>query len=278
MAPGLLAPAAAAAARLADPHSLAVIMLAAGAAVFATLMLWVPAAPYGRYAAGKSAAWGGPLPARTAWFFQEMPSLAAPALWIALCATPAQRARLAEPRAAARLIAFAVHYAHRIFVYPLRLRGGTPTPAGVAALAAAFCTVNGVMHAAHLAAAPPRAPTPAFWACLGLWALGFVGNLRADAALRRLRAPRGAGRAKGAVGGYRIPRGGLFEYVSAANYTAEMFEWAAWALAAQSLPAAAFAAFTFANLAPRGARHHAFYRARFPRYPRTRHAVVPFLW
>ena len=43
----------------------------------------------------------------------------------------------------------------------------------------------------------------------------------------------------------------------AANYWGEIVEWAGWALAAwPSLPAAAFALFTFANLAPRGARHH----------------------
>jgi hypothetical protein len=59
-----------------------------------------------------------------------------------------------------------------------------------------------------------------------------------------------------APGGYKIPRGGAFEYVSAANYFGEMLEWAGWALAAGSAPAAAFAFFTAANLAPRGWRHH----------------------
>ena len=57
--------------------------------------------------------------------------------------------------------------------------------------------------------------------------------------------------------GYKIPRGGTFEYVSAANYFGEIVEWSGFALAAApSLPAAAFAFFTFANLAPRGWRHH----------------------
>lgn len=60
---------------------------------------------------------------------------------------------------------------------------------------------------------------------------------------------------------------------------AEMVEWGGWALAAwPSLPAAAFAAFTFFNLAPRGWRHHLWYKQRFPRYPRERRAVIPFLW
>lgn len=60
---------------------------------------------------------------------------------------------------------------------------------------------------------------------------------------------------------------------------AEMVEWCGWALAAwPSLPAAAFAAFTFCNLAPRGWRHHLWYKQRFPRYPKSRRAVIPFLW
>ena len=56
--------------------------------------------------------------------------------------------------------------------------------------------------------------------------------------------------------GYKIPRGGAFAYVSAANYFGEIVEWVGWALVVGSLPAAAFALFTFCNLAPRGWRHH----------------------
>ena len=70
----------------------------------------------------------------------------------------------------------------------------------------------------------------------------------------------------------------MFEYVSAANYFGEIVEWGGWALASASLPAAAFSLFTFANLAPRGWRHHLWYRQRFPRYPRHRRAVLPFVW
>ncbi len=56
--------------------------------------------------------------------------------------------------------------------------------------------------------------------------------------------------------GYKIPRGGLFEFVSAANYAAEILEWTGYAVAAGALPAAAFAFYTFCNVAPRGAMHH----------------------
>jgi len=51
--------------------------------------------------------------------------------------------------------------------------------------------------------------------------------------------------------GYKIPHGGMFRFVSAGNYASEILEWTGYALAAWSLPAAAFATFVFANLAPR---------------------------
>ena len=43
-------------------------------------------------------------------------------------------------------------------------------------------------------------------------------------------------------------------------------------------PATAFAAFTFLNIAPRGAQHHAWYKAQFKDYPAGRRAVIPFVW
>lgn len=59
----------------------------------------------------------------------------------------------------------------------------------------------------------------------------------------------------------------------------QIVEWSGFALAAwPSLPAAAFAFFTFCNLAPRGWRHHQWYQRRFPRYPKSRRAVIPFIW
>lgn len=79
--------------------------------------------------------------------------------------------------------------------------------------------------------------------------------------------------------GYKVPHGGLFKWVSAANYTAECLEWAGWALAAWSAAPAAFALFTFSNLAPRAQAHHAWYQDKFKdEYPRERKAIIPLLW
>jgi len=79
--------------------------------------------------------------------------------------------------------------------------------------------------------------------------------------------------------GYKIPHGGMFHLASAGNYTSEILEWSGYAVAARgALPAVAFAAFVFANLAPRGAQHHQWLKQKFDSYPPARRAVIPFVW
>lgn len=73
-----------------------------------------------------------------------------------------------------------------------------------------------------------------------------------------------------------IPHGGLFDYVSCANYFGELVEWFGWALAAWSLPAFAHFLFSCGNLVPRAMQHHRDYLAKFKEtYPRDRYAVIP---
>ena len=197
-----------------------------------------------------------------------------PAVWLAFFATPTQLARLSTPPNFLLMAAFMLHYFYRDLIFPWRIRGGKPTPFIVWLLAFVFCVYNGYMQTAYLLNEAPtdRAITPRLAAGLTLWLAGWAVNLRSDNALISLRKP------SDKKGAYKIPRGGAIEYVSAANYAGEILEWAGWALASWSLPAAAFAVFTFCNLAPRGWRHHQWYRQKFPRYPRGRRAVIPFLW
>ena len=82
---------------------------------------------------------------------------------------------------------------------------------------------------------------------------GMLINVDSDRRLRLLRASREAGpRDKG----YKIPRGGFFEWVSAANYFGEILEWIGFAIAARNPAAVFFATFTLSFLAPRGCHHH----------------------
>lgn len=53
-----------------------------------------------------------------------------------------------------------------------------------------------------------------------------------------------------------ISAGGLFEYVSGANYFGEIVEWFGFAVVTWSLPALAFALYTLSFIGPRAYHHH----------------------
>jgi len=103
-----------------------------------------------------------------------------------------------------------------------------------------------------------------------LFIAGMSINWQADSILRNLRKPNETG--------YKIPYGGMFNYVSGANFCGEIIEWTGYAIAAWNLPAFAFALFTFFNIGPRGAQHHQYYLTKFKDYPTNRKAVIPFIW
>ncbi|VFV34033.1 Hypothetical predicted protein [Lynx pardinus] len=111
-------------------------------------------------------------------------------------------------------------------------------------------------------------PMP-LYTCFCLWLIGMLINIHSDHILRNLRKP--------GETGYKIPRGGLFEYVTAANYFGEVVEWCGYALASWSIQGGAFAAFTFCILVSRAQQHHQWYLERFEDYPKFRKIIIPFL-
>jgi 3-oxo-5-alpha-steroid 4-dehydrogenase 1 len=200
-----------------------------------------------------------------------------PVLWVtALCCFAARD----EPALAATpnrvlLMLLCVHYLNRAFVYPFRMRAGNPMPASIAFFAFIFCTVNGYLQARALTKFKVYpvgwCDGPRFLVGVGAWLLGFYWNLEADHILRNLRQP-------GDTERYKIPRGGLFELVSGANFAAEILEWCGFALACNSYAALTFAVFTFLNTAPRGVAHHKWYLDKFKDYPKNRKGVIPYVW
>lgn len=125
---------------------LAYLMMFFGACAFIALM-FVPA-PYGKHGAANSwVPWGPPMPAKLAWILQELPSFAIPALYWLQAANSSDAAkahRFTTFNATTALLAmFLIHYANRTFIFPMRIRGGKPTPVGVFAMAFGFCMWNG---------------------------------------------------------------------------------------------------------------------------------------
>lgn len=248
-------------------HFCAALMVAVGCCVLFVELFLKARAPYGRYASLTAAAYYGPtIDARLAWAFQESWSFTIPLALIALgdpqCLDSGPNLIL--------LAMFMGHYAYRSSLYAIRLHSSARMPVGLCLLAAAFCAFNGFVQGRMWTARTVRTADPAFLSGCFLWAVGLGINLHSDGILRKLRQP--------GESGYKVPRGGAFELISAANYFGEIVEWIGYALASRTLGAAAFAFFTFANTAPRAHHHHEWYRAKFEDYPASRRALIPWVW
>ena len=250
--------------------ALAAFVLACGSFSFVTLLFFVNA-PYGRYS---SKTWGPLVPARLAWVWMESPCIWASAVCAYLAHAVGSPALASTPNRIL-LALFCAHYVNRAFVYPLRMRSSNPMPASIMLFAWLFCATNGYLQARALTLFTVYEEAwvwdPRFLVGCAVWTLGFGLNLQADDILRNLRKPGDKER-------YKIPRGGLFELVSGANFAAEILEWAGFALACWSFTALTFAVFTFLNTAPRGMAHHKWYQEKFDNYPKKRKGVIPFLW
>ena len=202
------------------------------------------------------------LPARVGWVVMESPAVFALVTVFGLGPQAGERVPLVL------LAMWLAHYLQRTFVFSLLLRGSVKRQAVLTVVMAnVFNLLNATGNAAALADRPLDL---AFGVGVALFAVGFALNVHSDHRLRSLRAP--------GESGYKIPYGGGFTWVSAPNYLGEIVEWIGFALAAQTLAAWAFAAFTFANLAPRALANHRWYREKFPDYPGSRRALIPFLW
>ncbi|XP_030596845.1 3-oxo-5-alpha-steroid 4-dehydrogenase 1 [Archocentrus centrarchus] len=223
--------------------------------------------PYGRYSTSK---YGLQINVRFAWFVQELPALLLP-LCLLLRASSSKTSLLPNQLLIAMYLC---HYVQRSCIYPFLIRGGKPTPLASFALAFVFCSYNGFMqirYLSHYAEYPTNWVThPCFLVGSVLWFVGWIMNVQSDHILRNLRKP--------GETGYKIPKGGMFEYVSGANFLGEITEWAGFALAGHSVHSAAFAIFTTVVLASRAVAHHKWYLAKFEDYPKSRKALIPFLF
>ena len=152
-------------------------------------------------------------------------------------------------------------------------------------MALVFCILNGYVQAAYQLI--PCSHKNVTWLYDVRFILGtivfFVGmgiNIHSDSILRSLRGKDSENSSdKGDLGErYKIPRGGMFNYVSGANYFGECVEWIGYAMLSWNVGAASFAFFTCANIFPRAIQHHKWYKKTFgEEYPANRKAIVPFL-
>lgn len=244
--------------------ALAYGVIGVGAIVFTSLFFIT--APYGRHA---RAGWGPMLSNRLCWIIMESPAA------IAFFVVYVMGAHAREPAPLALCSLWLLHYCHRSFVFPFRLKSAQkPMPLTVAAMAIVFNIINAYLNARWISQLG-NYPTswladPRFIAGAVAFFAGMVINIQSDNILFALRKP--------GESGYKIPIGGAYRFVSAPNYLGELIEWGAWAVATWSLAGLSFFVFTFANLVPRAIANHRWYKSTFAEYPKERRAVIPWIW
>ena len=236
-------------------------------AAFVFLILSRKTAPYGRHSKKREGALIG---AKPGWVIMELPAV----LVVTICFIISDRKTEIVP--IVFILLWQLHYLQRTFIFPLLIRTGkSKWPISIVFYGFVFNVINGYLNGRYLFYFSQEYTVswltdPRFIIGVLVFIMGYVINLHSDYILRRLRKP---GKTN-----YKIPRGGLFKYVSCPNYFGEFIEWVGWAIATWSLPGLAFAMFTFANLGQRAVSHYKWYKRNFPHYPKKRKAMIPFLY
>jgi len=233
-----------------------------------------PGGDYGKFgdtAAAKIVDTFGTLPCDIAWATMELPSFIVPLIFLMCRSMNGQ----ALPPGAVFLGLFMFHYFQRSYIYPWLLRG-RPYILFNWCCAVFVTTINGTMQALDLlygnqgddwsVVSSPRALFG-----FSLFFFGMATNVHSDYILRNLRAP-------GDIG-YKIPRGGMFEYISGANTWGESVEWTGYAIASGSLSAVTFSVFCWVGIGVRCIATHNWYVEKFKgEYPSQRKRILPFIW
>ena len=213
--------------------------------------------------------YGFPVPNKIGWVLMESPVfIAMLALW--LCSD-----RVCNPVLLALLLIFQTHYFQRSFIFPMLIRGKSKMPVGIMLMGMIFNTLNAVMQGGwifYYGDYTDWMSKPFIYIGTAIFLFGFITNLHSDYVIRNLRKP---GDTK-----HYIPKGGMFKYVSSANYFGEFMEWVGFAVASWSWAGAVFALWTFANLGPRSAslykRYEREFGEEFTQLKRKR--ILPFIY
>lgn len=238
-------------------------------AVVSFIVLQKIDAPYGVMF---STAWGPSIDNRCGWIIMEAPAFLS---MILLWAFSEHRGDIL-PSVMASL--FLIHYFQRTFIFPLRMRGRSRMALVIPVLGGFFNVINAYLIGGWLFYVAPdgyyssdRLIIP-FAAGLLIFFLGMLINIKSDSIIRNLRKP-------GDTRHY-IPYGGMFRYVSSANYFGELTEWLGYAILTWSPGGVVFFIWTFANLAPRAKRIHARYVREFgEEYSRLhRKYIIPHIY
>jgi 3-oxo-5-alpha-steroid 4-dehydrogenase 1 len=228
------------------------------------ILLQFVRAPYGRHV---RKGWGKEIPNNLGWVLMELPSFLI-ILYFYLSFNQSNYAAMLS-------ILWLVHYFNRSFIYPFRIRTKSKKmPITIVFSAIGFNFINAGLNGYFLSSLEQYDVSSFqdlnFYVGITLFISGFLINQISDTILIKLRKPDEVG--------YKIPRGFLFKYISCPNYFGEIIQWIGFAVMAWNFPATTFLIWTAANLLPRVAGHHKWYKSHFKNYPINRKALIPKLW
>lgn len=228
--------------------------------------------PYGRFA---SDAYGFNLGPRLGWFLMEVPATLSFIFFFVMGADQGLVPLIF-------LVMWLIHYANRGFIFPFLIRAprGQKSSFSITVVLSGWLVtiMHGYLNATwitdHGSYTSAWLTDPRFIIGFLVYYCGYFLNLHSDAIIRNLRS-----RAEVEAGEkvYRIPRGGLFRWVSSPSYFSELLAWTGFAICTWSLGSVFILLVSMANLVPRAFKTHAWYRQKFPDYPADRKVLIPFI-
>ena len=223
-------------------------------------------APYGRHT---SKNWGPLVDNKIGWIVMELPALIVCPLIVFISDNPVSEITYFF------IFLWIIHYFNRSVIFPLRIRTKKKKmPLLIATLAFFFNVINGLVNGIFFGNikfdySNSWLFSPEFIVGFIVFITGFIINNWSDSHLISLR--------KNNDSGYTIPKKGLFKYISCPNFFGEIIEWFGFAVMTWSVAGLAFFLWTFFNLLPRALSHHTWYKKTFPKYPKERKALFPFI-
>ncbi len=210
----------------------------------------------------------GTIDKKTGWIIMEIPILITVLYFFLTGSSPFNVS-------AVIVAAFVCHYINRALIYPHRIKTqGKTMPVSIMFSSMLFYIVNGYIigyYFGNLKSYPIEwLYDPRFIIGLALFVFGFFINVQSDNILINLRKP--------GETGYKIPKGGMYKYISCPNYFGEMVEWMGFAIMSWSIPGLVYAIWVALPLYAQGIIAHRWYVEKFgDEYPKNRKAIIPFL-
>lgn len=214
----------------------------------------------------------GTIDKRTGWLIMETPVI----ITVLLCYYAGLKASGSAVNASIAFIAvYVIHYFNRGFIFPFRVKVAGKTMPVVSMLSSMLFYIANSYLIGYYFGALKAYPLewlwdPRFIIGIGVFLIGFYINIQSDNILMRLRGP--------GESGYKIPKGGMYRYVSCPNYFGEILEWVGFAIMSWSLMGAVYAIWVALPLLPQATLAHRWYLDKFKdEYPADRKAVIPYV-